>query len=273
MKKFLGIGLVSFLLIGCVNNNNLQIDKKIKETNINRILIKRYHITKSDLIPFGKFYVFASPASNGTEIVFLDKNFNEVKSFSTSFNTQKIAVSNQNIYLLGINEKYYPELLILNKDGKLIKKIVFPKKYALAKDLYIDKNNYVLIDVFENGKSYIRIYKNGKLFKQIKLKNSVNGDYIFKVGKDLFVIGTIKNTTQDAFIANLTKGWIRFFDLGMDENFDNYKIKNNKIILTLHSTDEMGADSYYEIIIDINGKILKNKCKVKFNPLPLRFRT
>ena len=59
----------------------------------------------------------------------------------------------------------------------------------------------------------------------------------------------------------------------MDENIDSFKIESNKIILNLHSTDEMGADSYYKIVIDKNGKILKNKCKMKFAPLPMKFRT
>jgi len=277
MKKVIISSIAAFLLIGCVNNNNVQIDKKIKEVNLDKTLMEKYHITKNDLIPFGKFYIFDSPSSNGTDIVFLDKNYNKVKNFSTSslFNTKKIAVSKDKIYILGVNEKnYYPELLILNKNGKLIKKIVFPKKYALVKDLYIKNgNNYVLIDVFKNGESHIEIYKNGKLLKKLNLKQSINGDFVFKLGNDLIVIGTIKNTNQDAFVANLTKGWIRFFDLGMDENIDKYKIKDNEMILDLHSTDEMGADSYYEIILDSNGKILKNKCKIKFNPLPLRFRT
>ena len=270
MKKIIISSIAAFLLVGCVNNNNVQIDKKIKEVNLDKTLMKKYHITKNNLIPFGKFYIFDSPSSNGTDIVFLDKNYNEIKKFSTSyfFDTKKIAVSKDKIYILGINEEnYYPELLILNKDGKLIKKIVFPKKYALVKDLYLKNgNNYVLIDIFKNGKSYIEIYKNGKLLKKLELKQSINGSFVFKLGNDLILIGTVKNTTQDAFVADLTKGWIRFFDLGMDENIDKYKIDGNKMILDLHSSDDMGADSYYEIILDSNGKILKNKCKIKFKP-------
>ena len=275
VKKLIGILGVVFI-IGC-SNNNLDIDKRIKEVNIDKKLMKKYHITTNNLLNFGNYYIFASPSPNGTDIIFLDKNYNEIKKFSTSYflDVKKIAVSNGKIYIVGVNETtYYPELLILNRDGKLIKKIEIPKKYGVVKDLYLDNgNNYVLIDVFSNGKSYIEIYKNGKLLKKIELKNPINGTFVFKMGNDLFVIGIERKKDEDAFISNVTKGWIRYFDLGMDEMIDNYKIKNNNIVLTLHSTDEMGADTYYEVIINKEGKIIKSKCKVKFAPLPMRFRT
>ena len=276
MKKIIS-GLTLVLLItGCVENS-VNIDKKIKEVNTDKVLMKKYHITTNNLIKFGNYYIFSTPSANGTDIVFLDKNYKEVKRFSTPYflDTKKIAVSNNKIYVLGVNENtYYPELLILDINGKLSKKDIFPKKYALPKDLYItNSNNYILIDVFKNGKSYIEIYKNGKLLKKIRLNKPINGNFVFKDGDDIFVIGTIKGNNEDAFITNITKGWIRFFDLGMDENIDSYKIKGNKVILNLHSTDEMGADSYYQIVIDKNGKILENKCKMKFKPLPMRFRT
>ena len=276
MKKILGsIGIV--LLIGGCAGNNAVIDKKIKEVNTDKILMKRYHITTDNLVNFGKYYVFYSPGPNGTDIVFLDKNFNEVKKFSTQYflDTKKISVANNKIYILGVNEEtYFPELLILNKDGKLVKKDTFQKKYALPKDMFITKKDiFVLIDVFNNGKSFVEIYKNGKLLKKIKLDHPINGNFIFKDGNDIFVIGTEKGNNEDAFISNVTKGWIRLFDLGMDEKIDSFETEGNKIILNLHSTDEMGADSYYKIVIDKNGKILKNKCKMKFAPLPMRFRT
>ena len=276
MKKIVISSFSLLLLVGCMSNN-IQIDKKINEVNIDKKLMKKYHITTNNLIKYGDYYVFITPSPNGSDVIFLDKNYNEVKRFSTKyfFDAKKIAVSKNKIYILGMNEEsYYPELLILDENGKLIKKYVFPRKYGVVKDMFLDRgDNYVLIDVFKNSKSYIEIYKNGKLLKKISLQKPINGTFVFKIGNDLIVVGSIKNTTQDAFIANLNKGWIRFFDLGLDEFFDNYRIDGDKIILTLHSTDQMGADSYYEIIIDKNGKIIKNKCKIKFNPLPMRFRT
>ena len=276
MKKIVISSFSLLLLVGCMSNN-IQIDKKINEVNIDKKLMKKYHITTDNLIKYGDYYVFITPSPNGSDVIFLDKNYNEVKRFSTNyfFDAKKIAVFKNKIYILGMNEEsYYPELLILDENGKLIKKYVFPRKYGVVKDMFLNRgDNYVLIDVFKNSKSYIEIYKNGKLLKKISLQKPINGTFVFKVGNDLIVVGSIKNTTQDAFIANLNKGWIRFFDLGLDEFFDNYKIDGDKIILTLHSTDQMGADSYYEIIIDQNGKIIKNKCKIKFEPLPMRFRT
>ena len=272
LSAFLFLGL-----IGCANNNAVNIDKKIEITNIDQKLMKKYHITTDNLLKFNNYYIFASPSPNGTDIVFLDKNYKEVKKFSTSYflDVKKIAISNGKIYIIGINETtYYPELLILDRNGKLIKKIKIPKKYGVVKDLYLSNgDNYILVDVFSNGKSYIEIYKNGKLLKKIELKQPINGTFVFKMGNDLFVIGVARDKDENAFIFNTTKGWIRFFDLGMDEMIDNYKIDGDKIILTLHSTDEMGADSYYEVVIDKNGKIIKSKCKVKFAPLPMRFRT
>ena len=275
MKRLIGV-LGIFFIVGC-STNNLDIDKKIKEVNIDKQLMKKYHITTDNLLKFNNYYIFASPSPNGTDIIFLDKNYKEVKKFSTSYflDVKKIAISNGKIYIIGVNETtYYPELLILDRNGKLIKKIKIPKKYGVVKDLYLSNgDNYILVDVFSNGKSYIEIYKNGKLLKKIELKNPVNGTFVFKTGNDLFVIGVERNSDEDAFVSNITKGWIRLFDLGMDEMIDNYKIEGDKIILTLHSTDEMGADSYYEVVIDKNGKIIKSKCKVKFAPLPMRFRT
>ncbi len=270
MKKIINLAAIIFLA-GCATS---QIDKKIEKVNIDKTLIKKYHITSDDLIKFKNFYIFSSPSANGAKIVFLDKNFNQVKTISTNLDTKKIAVDNDKIYVAGLDSNYFPEILVLDENGRVIKRVKIPRKYALIKDLYVkNKDYYVLIDVFRDGKSYIEIYKNGKLIKKMQLKNSINGNFVFKVGDDLFVIGTIKNTTQDAFIANLNKGWIRFFDLGSEESFDKYKIDNEKIILELYSTDDMGADSYYEIIIDKNGKIIKNKCKMKFAPLPMKFRT
>jgi len=276
MRKLLSIVGILFL-VGCGSNNlNMEIDKQLKEANLNKMLIDKYHITSDSLISFNNVYLFTSPSANGTDIVFLNKNYKEIKKVSIPyFDAKKIAVSKDKIYVFGTDEKnYYPKLVILDSKGNILKSIIIPKKYALSKDIYLNKgNNYLLIDVYDNGKSYIEIYKNGKLIKKIELKNSINGNFVFKVNNDLFVIGTIKNNDEDAFIMNVTKGWIRSFDLGMDESFTNYKIEKNKIILNLHSTDEMGADSDYEIIIDLNGKILKNKCKVKFDPLPIKFRT
>ena len=279
MKKLL-IGSVCgvFMLVGCAStSSNMNITKSIKNNEINQMLMNKYNITKSNLIKFGKDYIFFAPSPNGIRIVFLNKKYQYIKSFTTSYylEVRKIAVYDNKIYVLGIDEKtYYPELLVLNKNGKIVNKIIIKKKYAIPKDLYLqNKNNYVMIDVFANGKSYIEIYKNGKLLKKITLKHAINGTFIFKDGNDLFVVGTIKNTTQDAFIINLTKGWIRFFNTGEDDSFERYSIKNGNIVLMLHSTDEMGEGSYYEIIINKDGKILKSKCKIRFNRLPLRFRT
>ena len=277
MKKLIGsIGLL--FLIGCSSQNsvNLDVNKNLQEVNKDKILMDKYQITSDSLVKFGNFYIFAVPSSNGTNVVFIDKFYNEKKRVIIPyFVPKKVAVSDNKIYLIGTNEeKYYPEFVVINSNGKIIKKVFIPQKYALSKDVYLKNNNaYILIDVYKNGKSYIEIYKNGKLFKKLELKNSINGNFVFKANGDLFVVGTIKNKDEDAFIINLNKGWIRTFDLGMDESFTNYKIDKNKIILNLHSTDEMGADSDYELIIDTNGKILKNKCKVKFNPLPVKFRT
>ncbi len=276
--KILLSGFTIFLLLGCATTNDVNISKNVDTIKTDKMLMRKYHITTNNLIKFGKYYIFFTPGPDGTNIVFLDKKYNEVRRFRTSYflETKKIAIYNGKIYVLGVNEStYYPEILVLNQKGKLIDKKVIKQKYALPKDLYFYKDNiYVLIDVFKNGKSFIQIYKNDKLYKTIKFKHSINGDFIFMDGNDLFIIGTIKNITQDAFIMNITKGWVRFFNLGMDENFDKYFInKKGDIVLELHSTDEMGADSYYEIIINKDGKILKNKCKIRFNPLPLRFRT
>ena len=276
MKKKVFFLILILLISGCASNN-LEIENHIKKSDLDAKLMKKYQITSDSLIKFKNGYIFYYPSSNGTDIVFLDKNYNEIKKISTPIllNAKKLIVKGNKIYLFGVDEKNYnPALIIFSSNGKVLKIDEINRKYALAKDLLIVNNDiYFIIDVYKNNKSYIEVYKNGKLYKKIEFKNGVNGDYLLSDGEDLFLIGVIRNQTQDAFIMDLTKGWIRFFDLGMDEEIENLKVENDKIIFTLHSTDNMGADEYYEIILDKNGKILKNKAKVKFAPLPVRLRT
>ena len=277
MKKIFFSITASLFLIGCVSTTNVNVENKIKQVNLDNMLMKKYQITSDNLIKFNNGYIFYSPSSKGTDIVFLDRNYNKIKTVSTPIllNTKKLAVNKNRIYLLGVNENSYnPALIIIDSNGKVLKIDEINKKYAIPKDMLIDKNNiYFIIDVYKNGKSFVEIYKNGKFYKKIEFKNSINGDFLLKNDNDLILIGTIKNTTQDAFVMDLKKGWIRFFDLGMDEEIQNPKIQNDKIIFTLHSTDNMGADEYYEIIVDENGKIIQNKTKVKFAPIPMKFRT
>jgi len=279
MKKDKILFLIALIFVnGCVvSNKNLSIDKNIKRVDLDARLMKKYHITSDSLIKFKDGYIFYYPSTKGTNIVFLNKNYKKIKEVSTPIllNTKKIMIQDGKIFLFGVDENNYkPSLVIFDSDGKVLRVYKIGKKYALPKDIVVDnKNIYLLIDVFNNGKSYVEIYKNDKLFKKIELQNSINGDYLLKSGNDLVLIGTIKNQTQDAFVMELNKGWIRFFDLGMDEEIENPKIKDGKIIFILHSTDNMGADEYYEIILDKNGEIIKNRAKIKFAPLPIRLRT
>jgi len=277
MKKSLFSITVGLLLLGCTSTSNISVDNKIKQINLDNMLMKKYQITSDNLIKFNNGYIFYSPSSKGTDIVFLDRNYNKIKTVSTPIllNTKKLAVNKNRIYLLGVNENSYnPALIVIDSNGKVLKIDEINKKYAIPKDMLIYKNIiYFIIDVYKNGKSFVEIYKNGKFYKKIEFKNSINGDFLLKNDNDLILIGTIKNITQDAFVMDLNKGWVRFFDLGMDEEIQKPKIEKGKIVFTLHSTDEMGADSYYEIILDNNGKIIENKTKVRFAPIPMKFRT
>jgi len=279
MKKEKFLFLASLIFItGCATSNGLNdIDKNIKKVDLDAKLMKKYHITSDSLIKFKNGYIFYYPSTKGTTIVFLDKNYNKIKEVSTPIllNTKKIVIQNGKIFLFGVDESNYkPSLVIFDSNGKVLKIYEIDKKYALPKDIVVDNRDvYLLIDVFNDGKSYVEIYKNNKLLKKVELKNSINGDYLLKSGDDLILTGTIKNRTQDAFVMDLNRGWIRFFDLGMDDEIENPKIENEKIIFILHSTDNMGADEYYEIILNKNGNIIKNKAKVKFAPLPIRLRT
>ncbi len=274
MKKLL---LIPLFFLGCVSEQNINLNKEIKAVNKDKLLMKKYHITSDNLISFGKDYLFFKPSVNGSDIYILNSKFNLIKKFSTPIflNAQKLKVYKNKIYLFGVDENsYYPVLMVFDKNGKLLYKYEIPKKYALAKDFFADgKNVYFMIDVYNNSKCHIEIYKNNKIYKKLDLDKSLNGNFIFKFNNDIFVTGNMKNKTQDAFIVNLNKGWIRIFDLGMDESITKIVRAKNKLILTLLSTDEMGADEYYEIILDKNGKILKNRCKIKFPTLPSRLRT
>lgn len=275
MKKILLISYVFFL--GCATQQNITLNKQINTVNKDNVLMKKYHVTSDNLIKFGKNYLFFQPSVNGTDIYVLNSKYKLIRKFSTPIllSAKKLRIYKNKIYLFGVDQnKYYPALLIFNKNGKLIDKYEIHKKYALPKDFFVKNSNvYFIIDVYSNGKSYIEIYKNNKKYKQIKLNHSINGNFIFQFDGNIYVTGTIKNKTQDAFIVNLNKNWIRVFDLGMDESIIKVNTKKNKLILTILSTDEMGADEYYEIILNSNGKILENRCKIKFPALPSRFRT
>ncbi len=274
MKKLL---LIPLFFLGCVSEQNIHLNKEIKAVNKDKILMKKYHITSDNLISFGNDYLFFKPSVNGSDIYILNSKFNLIKKFSTPIflNAQKLKVYKNKIYLFGVDENsYYPDLLVFNKKGKLLHKYEIPKKYALPKDFFVDNHNvYFMIDVYKKGKSHIEIYKNNRIYKKITLNHSINGNFIFKFNNNIFVTGNIKNKTQDAFIVNLNRKWIRIFDLGMDESIIKILPQKNELILTILSTDEMGANEYYEIILNINGKILQNRCKIKFPVVPSRLRT
>jgi len=100
--------------------------------------------------------LFFQPSVNGTDIYVLNTNYKLIKKFSTPIllSAKKLRIYKNKIYLFGVDQnKYYPALLIFNKNGKLIDKYEIHKKYALPKDFFVKNSNvYFIIDVYSNGK-------------------------------------------------------------------------------------------------------------------------
>jgi hypothetical protein len=278
MKKIYLPLLGLLLLTGCANNS-----QPVKTISMKSVgLLDKYGISESALVPIKNGYIFVIPAANGSNIYILDKNYNLVSKKTTPILLEpvKYEVLNNTLYILGYDQKKNKvALLSYDTKGNLKKIKYFGKKYDLARDFtIINDKTYIAVTAYtKNRGSDIIIYnENGKNIT-LSTPNMDDVKFIKPFKNGLLIIGTTQNTNDDVLIAYKTLDnktvWAKTIDLGMDEKPVKIQIDNNKIKLTILSTDNMGAEKEVTFIIDDNGNVKSIKKGIEFNQLPLKYRT
>ena len=274
MKKiYFLIGALFFA--GCAKNVN--IDKELKETQIENKIIKKYQISKQSLVKCGDNYYFYEPVNNGIQIFKLDKNYQikKIKQIKKLIDVTNIKSNNNYLYLLGYDqEKNSPALLIVDKDLNLIKTKYFGKKYDIPKDMIIEKEPVIVLTNYNDGAN-LEIC-NGNKCKIFKEKHNTLPKFIKKFNGGYLIVGSIQHPEEDLlilFIKNNKIVWSKVYDFGLDDTPNEVIIKENKAEIKLISQDYMGAEKYITIQIDEQGNILNKKKELEFKQLPTGFRT
>jgi hypothetical protein len=279
MKNFLKYSIIAALLAGCAQNSTPV--KKINPSADIKLL-KNYGINEDNLISYKNFYYFSDIESNGISINKLDKNYNLVskKVINLLIEPKKYLIKNGHFYILGYdNIKQKPIIIDFSlKTFSLIKTIYLGKEYSMPADFFIDKDIYTAINTFnKKTQSDIYIYKNTTLFSKIASEKKENAKFILPFEQKLLVIGTITYTNDDILIVLINENGkiieARRIDLGMDDYINKIEIKNKNIVIYATSTDNIGAEIDYTLILDKNLNILKSKKNLEFKELPVKFRT
>jgi hypothetical protein len=280
MKKIAKIFFISFLIFtGC--NKNSPTPKKITP-NKDITLLSKYGITEENLIFYKDYYYFVNIEPKGISINKLNKDYNLVskKVINLLIEPKKYLIKNDHFYILGYdNTKQKPVILDFSLNNLLlIKTIYLGKKYSMPADFFVNKDIYTAIDVFnQKTNSDIYIYKNTSLFSKIASDKKENAKFIEPLDENILVLGNITFTNDDILIALIDKNGkiieARRIDLGMDDSVNKIEIKNGNIIIYAISTDNMGAEINYTLILDKNLNVLKSKKNLEFKELPIKFRT
>ena len=272
MKKIIFYILI-FLFLGCTNKT---VKNAINNKSIE--LLTKHGINKNLLIKKDNFYYSILQTVDGFKIVKLDKKYNLIwqKFFKASIDIIKTKIKN-NIYVLGYDKNESKIVfLIFNLNGKLKNKKYYGKKYDLARDFtIINSIPFIALTRYNNNKSDIIIF--GKKLIKITSNQKKDVSFIKNFNKKLLIIGTVFNKNEDILIVYKTLNdkliWEKVIDFGMDERVLDVNIKNNIINLKIVSTDSMGEEKEYLIMIDKNGKIINTKKGIEFKRLPNSFRT
>jgi hypothetical protein len=280
MKKIVKIFFISFLVFtGC--NKNSPTPKKITP-NKDITLLSKYGITEDNLIFYKNYYYFVNIEPNGISINKLDKNYNLIskKIVKLLIEPKKYLIKNNHLYILGYdNKKQKPVILDFSlKNLSLIKTIYLGKKYSMPADFFVNKNIYTAVNVFnQKTNSDIYIYKNTSIFSKIASDKKEIAKFIEALNENILVLGNITFTNDDILIVLINKNGkiikARRIDFGMDDYINKVEIKNGKIIIYAISTDNMGAEIDYTLILDKNLNVLKSKKNLEFKELPIKFRT
>ncbi len=273
MKKLMLIPAIA-LISGCMQTTPQKTHSFDNEFKI----LNKYNISKNRLHKINDNYLFFITNQNGTVIYKLDKNLKVImsKKVPIMINPTRLKITNNKIYLLGysINDKK-PILLTFDKDGNLLNKKIYGKKFNTPRDFIIDKTPIVAINSYGKTTSTdIDIYKNNKKYSFASpLGEEVN--FIRKFNNGYLILGNISQDNQNALIIytdkNFKTKWSLDINYGVDEDVKNVKIETNKIIVTIHSQNYKGMESDYTIIIDKDGKIISKSQDYKIKDLPLKF--
>jgi len=274
MKKL--VYLFPLIFLGCVNNIN--IDKKLKETSIEDKIIKEYQISKSALTKVDNDYYFYMPHSNGLIIYKLDSNYRLVKKkiIPKLIEGHKL-ISNKNyIFLIGYDQtKNRPIILKLDKNLEIKSQKYIADKFDIPQDAIINNNSTtVLLLTYKNGAD-IKLYENGKV-KVFEAKQNQFPKFLIKYNGGYLIVGSIQHPQEDllvVFVKNNKILWANIYDFGMEDTPKKVYVKDKNIVIKLVSQDYMGAEKYITIEINKNGNIIKKEKNLEFKRLPTRFRT
>ncbi|GAB6045312.1 hypothetical protein JCM11957_09100 [Caminibacter profundus] len=274
MKKL--VYLLPLIFLGCVNNIN--IDKKLKETSIEDKIIKEYQISKSALTKIDNDYYFYMPHSNGLIIYKLDSNYRLVKKkiIPKLIEGHKL-ISNKNyIFLIGYDQtKNRPIILKLDKNLEIKSQKYIADKFDIPQDAIINNNSTtVLLLTYKNGAD-IKLYENGKV-KVFEAKQNQFPKFLIKYNGGYLIVGSIQHPQEDllvVFVKNNKILWANIYDFGMEDTPKKVYVKDKNIVIKLVSQDYMGAEKYITIEINKNGNIIKKEKNLEFKRLPTRFRT
>jgi hypothetical protein len=276
--KLILIAIIPFF-IGCIQNQP-SVQKANPNADIN--LLNNYGITEDNLIFYKEYYYFSKTEPNGISINKLDKNYHLVskKIINLLIEPKKYLIKNNHFYILGYdNTKQKPVILDFSlKNFSLIKTVYLGKKYSMPADFFANMDVYTAINVFnKKTQSDIYIYKNTSIFSKIASDKKEIAKFIEPLNENILVLGNITFTNDDILIALIDKNGkiikARRIDLGMDDYVNKIEIKNDKIIIYAISTDNMGAEIDYTLILDKNLNVLKSKKNLEFKELPIKFRT
>jgi hypothetical protein len=276
--KLILIAIIPFF-IGCIQNQP-SVQKANPNADIN--LLNNYGITEDNLIFYKEYYYFSKTEPNGISINKLDKNYHLVskKIINLLIEPKKYLIKNNHFYILGYdNTKQKPVILDFSlKNFSLIKTVYLGKKYSMPADFFANMDVYTAINVFnKKTQSDIYIYKNTSIFSKIASDKKEIAKFIEPLNENILVLGNITFTNDDILIALIDKNGkiikARRIDFGMDDYVNKIEIKNDKIIIYAISTDNMGAEIDYTLILDKNLNVLKSKKNLEFKELPIKFRT
>jgi hypothetical protein len=279
-KNIIKIIYIGFLLAGCSYKTPTTVKKLDVKSEIK--LVKNYGINKENLVAHKDNYFFVKREITGLSINKLDNNYNLLlkKTINMPIEPKKYLIKNNYLYILGYDEKKQKPLIlkIELKNLNIVQTIYLGKKLSLIADFFVNNSIYTAINVFnKNTKEDIYIYKNSFLFSKIDSIKNEQANFIVPFEDKILVARTITYTSDDALIVLLDKtGKITTatrIDIGMDENINSIKIKNNQIIINIVSTDYMGAEIYYNLTLDKNLNVLSKKKNLEFKKLPIKFRT
>jgi len=275
MKKLFLI--IPFLFLGCANKTDTQINKKIKEKQLESKILSEYQISKGALTKIGDYYYFYMPNSNGIAIYKLNKNYQLIqkKIVKKLIEGHKLTSNGKNIYLLGYDQtKNMPILITFDKNLNIKSAKYFGHKFDIPQDMTGEKNPTILLITYKNG-SDIEIYKNGKL-SVFKEKNKQLPKFIKPFNGGYIIVGSEQHPGEDLFIIFVKNNkikWAKLYDFGMEDSPIDVKVLKDKIKIKVISQDYMGAEKYIDIELDKNGKIIKHKKELEFKQLPVKFRT